>query len=169
MSSLESHVKAVLDDNLKVVAPGQVDTQSHDYQRMAAFAKLLFEQCYVCDHCGDEELSQTQIDRARRKRADLVSKILVFFPTPMNGELIHPCPDGCPCREGAPERDRAKSVEMGFSLVKPILFQMLGTPALNKYTKVDPVVRRTTLLQHFLLGDYFLGGPRDHHNEHRHG
>ena len=56
--------------------------------------------------------------------------------------MVHVCGPGC-CPGGRPG-----SVQKAFSSLKEIVALPISTPAVNKYTKVDPVVRKVTLMVH---------------------
>ncbi len=60
------------------------------------------------------------------------------------GSLITFGPPGC-CGEVACA-DRSLTLEKAFGLVKRVVAPSISTPAANKYTKVDPVVRKIALL-----------------------
>ena len=153
VSELERHIKDVLADNLSVVDPSDVDDlrrDSADFRRLTAFGKLLLDECFVHDGADEaEEDDDGAIKTAREKRRKQAADLLAFFPTPFTGRLVHPCPDGC-CGVG-PKANRAASVDRGLAVLRPFLTPAVGTPALNKYTKVDPTVRRTVLMS-YLFG-----------------
>ena len=54
--------------------------------------------------------------------------------------MVHVCRGGC-CPGGRPD-----SVQKAFTLLKGIVAPPISTPAVNKYTKVDPVMRKITLM-----------------------
>ena len=56
--------------------------------------------------------------------------------------MVHVCRGGC-CPRG-----RSDSVQKAFTLLKAVACPLVSTPAANKYTKVDPVVRKVTLMVH---------------------
>ena len=64
--------------------------------------------------------------------------------------LRHACPPGC-CVEGStlPAADRNASVSKAFGLVKRFVAPCISEPAANKYTKVDPVMRKLALATNF--------------------
>ena len=103
----------------------------------------LFEHCYVRAPGRDDDLEQ-------KHRAE-VKEILTFFAASRAHRLRHACPPGC-CRQDLlePAADRASSVERAFGLVKRFINPCVSEPAANKYTKVDPVMRKVALATNFL-------------------
>ena len=102
----------------------------------------LFEVCYV-------QASGRGDDMERKQRAE-VEEILTFFGASCGSRLRHACPPGCCDPESVvPAADRGKSVERAFGLVKRFVSPCLSEPAANKYTKVDPVMRKLALAANF--------------------
>ena len=64
-----------------------------------------------------------------------------------NANFVHVCPPGC-CGDGACA-DRAVSLEKAKNLTRLITDAYMGVPAMNKYTKVDLVLRKLCLLANF--------------------
>ena len=98
-------------------------------------------QCYVNDVQRDQDCEDdASRTRSFQRRSKESEELLSFFPCPWNGRLIHLCPPGC-CGELACA-DRSLALEKGCRLVKRVVAPSISTPAANKYTKVDPVLRK---------------------------
>ena len=145
---VDTKLRSTLDCVLDVVDPTKLEGLSERDKRLVAFSRELMTDCYVNDvqrdqDC-DDDASRSRSFRNRKKESD---ELLSFFPCPWNGRLIHPCPPGC-CGELACA-DRSLTLDKATGLVKRVIAPSISTPAANKYTKVDPVVRKVALLTNF--------------------
>ena len=86
--------------------------------------------------------SNADADDQEQKRRAEVKEILSFFSASRGRLLRHECRPGC-CA------DRAASVDKAFGLVKRFVTPCISEPAANKYTKVDPVIRKLALATNF--------------------
>jgi len=90
------------------------------------------------------------VDDQERKRRVQAEEIVSFFAASRGRRLRHACPPGCCVPESAvPAADRVASVERAFGLVKRFVNPCISEPAANKYTKVDPVIRKLALATNF--------------------
>ena len=139
---LDCELRAVLDQELDVIDPAVVRFDALDSTQQIHMLRELFEICYV-------QASGRGDDLERKQRAE-VEEILTFFGASCGGRLRHACPPGCCNPESVvPAADRGRSVERAFGLVKRFVNPCVSEPAANKYTKVDPVMRKLALAANF--------------------
>ena len=145
---IETNIRAILEEVLVVSDPAEM-CYTEEEKRNVEFAKELMEQCYVCDAAQDQDCDEVEASIAVRRRRTKAKELLDFFPLWGTTERVeHPCPPGC-CGVMA-KADRAVSLDRASALIKCILAPSITTPAANKYTKVDPVVRKVALMTNFL-------------------
>ena len=65
----------------------------------------------------------------------------------VTGELLHPCTPGC-CGLGA-GADRDVSVKRAVTLLDSVVLRALQIPAVNKWTKVEPVISTLAVMASF--------------------
>ena len=118
-------------------------------------AAELLEQCYV--RPGHSHLvvssdgsvaGRVDEDKRVQKRRSEAAELLKFFAGKWSSKrLVHICPAGC-CGAVA-KADRELSVLRAVKLARFIVTPAMSPPAMNKYTKVDPVVRQLSLMAGF--------------------
>ena len=149
---VEAKLHSTLDCMLDVVDPTELSEReglSERDKRLVAFSQELMTQCYVNDVQRDQDCEDdASRSRSFHRHSQQSQEIRSFFPCPWNGRLIHLCPPGC-CGELACA-DRSLALQKAFGLVTRVVAPSISTPAANKYTKVDPVVRKLALLTIFL-------------------
>jgi hypothetical protein len=149
---IEKNVRGILDEVLVVSDPAEMCYDETE-ERGVKFSKELMDQCYVCDAAQDQgEGDEDKVTRAVEKRRREAKELLDFFPLWGTTEKAeHLCLPGCcgPVSAG-PAANRAASLDRACALVKLIIAPSITTPAANKYTKVDPVVRKVALMTNFL-------------------
>ena len=139
---LDSELEAVLAQELEVIDPAAAQLDAPEATPQIDLLRELFEVCYV-------QASGRGDDMERKQRAE-VEEILTFFGASCGSRLRHACPPGCCDPESVvPAADRGKSVKRAFGLVKRFVSPCLSEPAANKYTKVDPVMRKLALAANF--------------------
>ena len=144
MDKLEFDLRVVLGMQLEVVDPEKTELDAPADQ---SFLRELFEQAYIRvsppTNCADSQAWEN-------KRREEAEEILFFFSASNGRVLRHACPPGC-CVPGStvPVADRGASVARAFGLVKRFVAPCISEPAANKYTKVDPVMRRLALAANF--------------------
>ena len=146
LDNMELHLFATLSDILDVRDPAEAIFDEEVDRREKQLARELLEQCYVLagDCKGDEEAKEA----AQARRRQQATQLLNFFPYwGQHEKLIHPCPAGC-CGDAA-KADRVVSLGRACELIKLVLSPSISTPAANRYTKVDPVVRKVALITNF--------------------
>ena len=109
--------------------------------RQTAFVKLLLDECYVNDTQQDTDKDEDTQRWGIRQREAHAKDLLDFFWGPWSGPMVHVCKGAACCPGGRPD-----SVQKAFTLLKAIVAPPISTPAVNKYTKVDPVVRKVSLM-----------------------
>ena len=145
---VEAKLPSTLDCMLDVVDPTEREGLSERDKRLVAFSQELMTQCYVNDVQRDQDCEDdASRTRSFHRRSQESQDILSFFPCPWSGRLIHLCPPGC-CGELACA-DRSLALQKACGLVTRVAAPSISTPAANKYTKVDPVVRKIALLTNF--------------------
>ena len=85
--------------------------------------------------------------RVQARRAEAAELRKFFGGKWSSKRLVHVCPAGC-CGAVA-KADREISVRRAVELARLIVTPAMTLPAMNKYTKVDPVVRQVCLLASF--------------------
>ena len=110
--------------------------------RQVRFVQLLLDECFVNDVQRDTDRAADVQRRGIEQRQAHAQELLAFFSGPWSGPMVHVCRGGC-CPGGRPD-----SVQKAFALLKAVVAPPISTPAVNKYTKVDPVVRKVTLMVH---------------------
>ena len=148
---LDEHLRQVLEEDLDVVDPATVPLDD-DRQRQQDFLLELYEQCHVLASGpdGDTEEDRTRIVASSEKRRRDAKETLAFFAAPGKGRLRHACPPGC-CgpADAGPASNRASSLNTAFGLGKHFVAPCITEPAANKYTKVDPVMRKLAFMTKF--------------------
>ena len=118
-------------------------------------ANELLEQCYVrAGHAhlvvSSDGSAVGRVDEEKRvqaRRAE-AAKLRKFFCWKWSSKrLVHVCPAGC-CGAVA-KADREISVRRAVELARFVVIPAMTLPAMNKYTKVDPVVRKVCLMAPF--------------------
>jgi hypothetical protein len=150
---LEEYLRPVVDKMLDIVDPTTETPAAgqEDQQRHAEFAKELLNLCYVCvmaedDDGGDLQRSEER-NKAHAQRQREADEVFAFFRPPWGKRLVHPCPAGC-CGL-APAANREKTLDRCVELISRVVLPAVSTPAMNKYTKVEPVVTKVTLMASF--------------------
>ena len=141
-------IDRIIEQELLVVNPEEATAQGID-TGPCPLGRFLLEQCYVQigvnsspggihDQFGDPCVNIASKQRKRRQEAE---DLLTFFSGRWGSHerLVHICSPGC-CA------DRSASVVRAQKLAKLIVSPSITPPAMNKYTKVDPVVRQICLL-----------------------
>ena len=144
---IENNIRTILDDMLVVSDPADV-CYSEAEERDVEFAKEMMEQCYVCSAHQDQGEEEENIDISVERRRKEAKELLDFIPLWGTSRAQHPCPAGC-CGATA-AADRSVSLDKACTLAKRIISPSITEPAANKYTKVDPVVRKVALMTNFL-------------------
>ena len=146
--SLDFELRMVLQLELVVVDPAVAALDAPDEMQQNDFFRELFEQCYV--RSSGLVATKSTIDEQEAKRRMDVEEIVLFFAASRGRCLRHACPPGCCDPESVvPAADRNASVTKGFALVKRFINPCISEPAANKYTKVDPVMRKLALATNF--------------------
>ena len=170
--SLDADLEAVLEQQLEVVDPATVALDAPDDTQR--FLRELLEQCHVGPLASGGPLASDS-DGKRSSRAEEADAIVSFFAASRHKRLRHACPDGC-CA------NRNESIKKAHVLVRRLVVPCISEPAANKYTKVDPVIRKLAIACNFfgllrrafarkfkengdseseISSDAALGAPRD--------
>ena len=135
---LDDLLLETIDEEL-IVTPDPPALSASD-SRQVAFVRALLDECYVNsvqqDMHGDAEKQRVGVERRKAHARE----ILEFFSGHWSGKMVHVCRGAC-CPGGRPD-----SVLTAFRLLKAIVAPPVSTPAVNKYTKVDPVMRKVALM-----------------------
>jgi len=145
---LDFDLRVTLEMILEVIDPATLELDAPDETQHQKLLREIFEQCYVQASGHGTVLGDADVqEQKRRAEAD---EIVSFFAASRGRRLRHACPPGC-CVPGSvmPAADRAASVKRAFGLVKRFVVPCISEPAANKYTKVDPVVRKLALATNF--------------------
>ena len=136
---LDDDLEAVLEQQLEIVDPATAALDAPDDTR--AFLRELLEQCHVGPPASVHVGPLASERSSRAKEAD---EIVPFFAASGQGKrLRHVCPAGC-CA------NRAESIKKAHMLVRRLVVPCISEPAANKYTKVDPVMRKLAIACNFV-------------------
>ena len=145
--SIEAHLVTIMSQTLEVCDPGTMLPFTDDEEDRIKFAAAIMEQCYVYDGNYRQVSDAEEEKGAVLKRRQEANQLLEFFKVPWNGRLVHVSPAGC-CGE-LPAANRERSVLRAIELAQLIMSPSISLPAANKYTKVDPVIKKLCLVVNF--------------------
>jgi hypothetical protein len=158
--ALKHGVRQTLLEKLECRDPFNATDEELDY------ARTLLERCYYTrdmprSSSGEAHDAQhdpvaeveVRYEEQRRRRAG--GRLVQLLPTWLGDRLVHPCPAGC-CGVVA-MASKASAVDKIMDALEEVIFVLVGTPSLIKWTAICPILQ-SLLLMMTVGGDLIADG-----------